>query len=128
MRNTLSAAALVLTLSACAHPSSFATASAYDPNLITFDQLASVRTQSAYDAIRKVRPSFFMSRGAVTILGSASASPIVYIDGMRFGTIEMLRQIPAISIAEVRVDRTTGASNLGHSEMTGVIRITTRRE
>ena len=129
MRNRLLiivSAALVVITGACAHPV-MNNVAGYDRNVITFDQLEGVRDQTAWDAIRKVRPAFLMSRGPVTLLGSASQYPSVYVDGMRYGGIETLRQIPASWIAEVRLDRVASSAFIARNELSGIIQITTRR-
>jgi hypothetical protein len=85
-----------------------------------------VRGQSAYDAIRRIRPSFLASRGAVTLVGDTSPFPSVYVDGVRFGGIETLRQIPASWISEVRLDRVANWSIAARNELSGIISIKTR--
>ena len=127
-KRILTAAAFALTTiaGACTHPA-LSGAPSYDLNVITFEQLDAVRDETAYDAIRKIRPSFLVSRGPVTILGTASPYPSVYVDGMRYGGIETLRQIPASWIYEVRLDRVASSAFIARNELSGIIQITTRR-
>jgi outer membrane cobalamin receptor len=98
-----------------------------DPNVITSSQLQEFKSASALDAIRKIRPSFLTSRGQTSLYGTSSPFPTVYLDGVRYGDIGMLRQIPAAWIAEIRLYRTSTFAHLGADEIGGVIAITTRQ-
>ena len=112
-------------LAACA-PASVASHPSTNSDIITFDQLASVRTATAFEAIQKVRPSFLYSRGSTTVLGTSAAYPTVYVDGVRYGSLETLRQIPASWIDEVKLYRVSSPGNFTFQEMGGVIAIKTR--
>lgn len=98
----------------------------YDPNVISLDEAESVQATSAYDLVKKVRPAFLVSRGPTTLLGTSSAFPTVYVDGMKYGTIATLAQIPASWIAEVRLYRTVAPAQFGSDNMSGVLAIKTR--
>jgi outer membrane cobalamin receptor len=100
---------------------------ASDPGVITSTQLQEFKSASALDAIRKVRPNFLLSRGQTSLSGTSSPFPTVYLDGVRYGDISMLRQIPAAWIAEIRLYRTSTFAHLGADEIGGVIAITTRQ-
>ena len=119
-------ALLSILLAACA-PATFNAYPERDPDLITFDQLESVRGQSAFEAIRKVRPSFLYSRGPTTFYGSTGTFATVYVDGMRYGSIDLLRQFPAAWIKEVRLYRVSSPGNVNPGEFGGVISISTRQ-
>ena len=118
-------ALLSIFLAACA-PATFNPYPANDPDVITFDQLESVRGQSAFEAIRKVRPSFLYSRGPTTFYGSTGTYATVYVDGMRYGSIDLLRQMPASWIKEARLYRVSSPGNFSPQEFGGVIAISTR--
>jgi hypothetical protein len=121
----VSAAVATMAVSACSS-ATISGRNAYDPNLITFEQMSGEQNQSAYDAIRRLRPSFLTSRGPTTLLGTSSQYATVYVDGMRYGTIETLKHLPASWIASVRSHRVSSAGYTGLNEMGGVIEIRTR--
>lgn len=117
---------LTFALAACSQAALNSGGGVYDPNVIGIDEAQSARATSAYDLVKKVRPAFLMSRGAATLLGTSSAYPTVYVDGIRYGTIAALAQIPANWIAEVRLYRTVAPAQFGSDNMSGVLAITTR--
>jgi hypothetical protein len=119
-------AALIVALATACAPATFNPIPAYDSNLITFDQLESVRNRNAFEAISAVRPSFLRSRGPTTLMGTSAEYATVYVDGMRYGSLEMLRQIPAAWIKEVRLYRVSSSGNFSPQEFGGVLAITTR--
>lgn len=116
---------LSLTLTSCSQ-AMMGLGASYDPNVIRIDEAQSVEAGSAYELVRKLRPSFLASRGPTTILGTSSAYPTVFVDGIRYGTIGSLAAIPASWIAEVRLYRTSAPPQFGSDNMSGVLAITTR--
>jgi len=122
---TVNGALLSILLAACA-PATFNPYPQNDPDLITFDQLESVRGQTAFEAIKKVRPSFLYSRGPTTFYASTGTYATVYVDGMRYGSIETLRTMPASWIKEVRLYRVSSPGNISPQDFGGVIAISTR--
>ena len=125
-KNALATVLLSLAITACAQATYNHTQS-YDPSLITFAQLENARNESAYDAIRRLRPGFLMSRGATSLVGSSSSYATVYVDGVRYGGLETLTQIPASWIGQVRYYRTSSVAHFGRDEIGGVLAITTRQ-
>lgn len=114
-----------LSLTACSHA---AVNRGYspDPNVITFTEARSTAASTALDLIRKLRPNFLRSRGRANFVQSTVSYPTVYVDGMRYGPITSLSQIPANWIAEVRLYRTWVPSRFGSDNLSGVLAITTR--
>jgi hypothetical protein len=100
----------------------------YDPDVITSNEFQEAQEGSAYDLIRRLRPTFLSYRGPTTILGSATGMPTVYVDGMRYGTFGSLHQIPANWVAEVRLYRASSAGQFGLDNTGGVLMITTHRQ
>ncbi|HVF38757.1 MAG TPA: TonB-dependent receptor plug domain-containing protein [Gemmatimonadaceae bacterium] len=114
-------------VSACAPPAYHSAAIPVDRDVISFAEIQTITSGTALDAIRKMRPSFLTSRGRVSFAGIQTPQPTVYVDGMRYGGIETLQQIPIDWIGEVRIFR---PSNLGHTGLDnagGILAITTRR-
>ena len=101
-----------------------------DSRTLTFDEIN--RSQiggTAYEVIHRLRPSFLVSRGQVTVMGPAeSAYPSVYLDGTLYGDINSLRNLDSSQIAEVRMYPAWEAqTKFGTGNNSGVIAITTRR-
>ena len=105
-------------------------------NRISREELvqAAERATILYDAIRNLRPHFLQannrgvrttgigsgnngdSRGAMPVAGSGgsaamNATPTVYIDGVRSGELDMLKNINTSAVEEVRYLTPTEAEN-----------------
>ena len=127
-RPPLVTALLSMTLAACVAPNQIPRP-VPDPRLITQDEITYSRATTAYDAIQRLRANFLSARGQTSFLGPTSPYPTVYVDGLRFGSIEALRGIPATSIASIRLLRAwDAATNYGNNNASGVIAVTTRLE
>ncbi|MFL5560407.1 MAG: hypothetical protein ACJ79K_02945 [Gemmatimonadaceae bacterium] len=102
---------------------------AYDPNLITEDEIVDSHAMNAYDVIHKLRANFLSYRGKISIYSSPSVSmPTVYVDEQRYGDIGLLSTIPAEVIATIRLYRAWDATTkYGINNASGVISITTRQ-
>jgi hypothetical protein len=61
-------------------------------------------------------------------MGTSDQYPTVYVDGVRYGSLETLRQIPASWIDEGKFYRISSPSNFNFQELGGVISITTRHQ
>ena len=97
---------------------------------LTFEEISrSELSGTAYDLISRLRPSFLVSRGQVTMMGPAQSSyPAVYVDGLMYGDLSSLRNLDANHIAEVRMYQASEAqTKFGTGNHSGVIAITTRR-
>jgi hypothetical protein len=127
-------ALLALTLVGCAPPS--ASARARQTHLYEISQ-AEIEAQlgkagSAYDIVRRLRPSMLQSRGHE---GPQSRSPVweanssikVYLDGLRYGGVESLETIPANTVLEVRwLSATDATIRFGTGNPAGAIAVTSR--
>lgn len=98
--------------------------------VITEQEVAQAGAGNAYEVIRRLRPNFLVSHGEVT-LGNAQGSsqyPNVYLDGLKYGDINSLRNIDAMQVAEVRMYQAWEAqTKFGLGNNSGVIAITTRK-
>ena len=105
------------------------TRGAYDPNLITEDEIVDSRASNAYDVIHKLRGNFLSYRGKISIYSPAAVSmPTVYVDDQRYGDFSILSTIPAEVIATIRLYRAWDATTrYGINNAGGVISITTRQ-
>jgi len=116
-----------LVLAACAHASQGGPGG--DPNLITQREIDSSRAITAYEAVQKLRGTFLSDRGKTTILGSSSSMPVVFLDGIRYGELQSLRNIAASQVATIRLYRAWEAQQkFGNGLLGGVIEVTTRAE
>ena len=94
----LTAVAAVL---ACASGSG-GSASHRDSNLITEQELSSIPVTNAYDAIERLRPLFLRSRGKTSINTPGTQYATVYVDGVRYGDLNSLRNILASHVVDIR--------------------------
>jgi hypothetical protein len=71
-------------------------------DLITAEELETVRDYTLYDAVLRLRPNFLKSR-AVKAYGLPATSPVmVYVDGEKMDSIDDLRRISPNEVLEVR--------------------------
>ena len=98
-RTVLASIAVLAFAAACATPGK---APASQHNVVTSEELARAGDVTLYEALGQLRPAFLRSRASLP--GATSpATPIqVYIDGMRMGETDHLRQIVAKNVLEVR--------------------------
>lgn len=97
--------------------------------LITEEEIDASRTQTAFDAVQKLRANFLSYRGETSFDRNKSQPyPTVYLDGQEFGPIASLRSIPASQVATIRLYRSWEATTkFGTGNMGGVIAVTTRQ-
>jgi outer membrane cobalamin receptor len=115
----------MLAVAACTHAAQIGGA---DSNLITRREIESSGSVTAYDAVQKLRGTFLSDRGKTTILGASSSTPVVFLDGIRYGELQSLRNIAASHVATIRLYRAWEAQQkFGTGQMGGVIEVTTRK-
>jgi hypothetical protein len=113
MRLTIrhSLAVLLIAASACASGGTSAGGSSPSSsrNLITEAELPTSGTETAYDAIQRLRPDFLRARPAQSYNlqpnGGASGpapAPALIVNGQRAGDVSDLRQIAATALKSVR--------------------------
>ncbi len=97
-----------------------------DPNVITAEEIASRPTLSARQIIEQLRPQFLRVRGTTT-LGNAQTQDViwVYVDGTRMGTLDVLNNIGAHEVREIRYLNPSEATNrYGTGHVQGAIMVT----
>ena len=102
------------------------TAQRRNTDVITVDELATVGHYDLYAAINQLRPSYLVTRG-VTSLGVATAPEViqVYVDGARKGDLQVLHQINASDVKEVRhLSATEATQRFGTGNTMGAIVVT----
>jgi outer membrane cobalamin receptor len=126
MIRTLRWLLVVLVLGACTRQSS--RPGTADRDLITEEEIAGTSAINAYEIVQKLRGNFLSNRGRTTILGKSSPTPIVYVDGVRYGEIASLRNITATTVQSIRLYRAWDAQQRYGNDVTGgVIEVTTKK-
>jgi len=99
-----------------------------DNTLITEAMIDSAHAYNAYDAIRRLRPEFLISRGKMTFNPNVPpALPNVYVDGMYYGDASTLLAITAGAIESIRFFNSSEAQyRFGRGNMAGVIAVLTK--
>ena len=127
-RSTVSAVLLLSVLAACARATP--NQSTGSPQLITAQEIAQSQAATGYDAVLKLRANFLSNRGKTSLVDrDAPQTPTVYLDGMQFGPIASLRNIPASQIASIRLYRAWEASTkFGAQNVAGVIEVISKTQ
>lgn len=94
--------ALALALAACGPHRSGHSVPAHDRDMITADEIAAIGATNAYDVVKRLRPQFLSGRGPVSLRNPVDPTPIVYLDGVRYGDVTALNGIDAARIATIR--------------------------
>jgi outer membrane cobalamin receptor len=127
MRSFLRLPVIVLFLAACVRQAPADSSSTSAGNVITEAEIAHAQAVTAYDAVQKLRANFFSNRGRTTILGDASPLPVVFLDGMEYGPMSSLQNIPASQVSSIRLYRAWEVSTkFGMGKTGGVIEVTTK--
>lgn len=127
MTRTIRSLLLAMLLVACTRQATGAVGSA-DRDTITEAEIAGTSAMNAFEIVQKLRGNFLSNRGKTTILGKSSSTPMVYLDGVRFGEIASLRNIPAPTVQSIRLYRAWEAQQrYGNDVMGGVIEVTTKK-
>lgn len=126
MTRTIRWLLVALALAACTRQS--ANVGSADRDLITEEEIAATSAINAYEIVQKLRGNFLSNRGKTTILGRSSPTPMVYVDGVRYGEIASLRNITATTVQSIRLYRAWEAQQrYGNGVMGGVIEVTTKK-
>lgn len=101
-RSMVARAALALVLATAGCVSSGAARSPKrDRYLITSDEIARSNASTALEAVERLRPAFLTTRGPTSIQNPSPPTPIIYLDGIRYGATPILATIPALGIATI---------------------------
>ena len=100
----------------------------HDPNVITREELATANAANLFDAIRQLRPRWLERLGPTTFSAASDYQVLVYMDRIRFGAPDMLRQVPISMPLSVRYYSASEAqAEFGVGNLQGAIQIVTRR-
>ncbi len=97
-------------------------------DVLTAQEIATTNAQNAYEAVTMKRPWFLQSRGPRSLThadqGQTTEYPVVYLDGVYYGDIESLRQIPVVQVREIRFyDMSSATLQFGAGHTGGVIQV-----
>jgi hypothetical protein len=96
-------------------------------SVITREQLVSLETMTAYDAIARLRPNWLQSRGP-TSLGDGPVLPRVHVNQSRRGDLDELRAMSVTEVESMEFLSPSDATTLyGTGYPGGVIEVLTRR-
>jgi hypothetical protein len=94
---------------------------------ITRADLEDVSMRDAYEVVQRLRPAWLRARGRVSFQSSTAQNPVVYVDGIRFGSPESLRQVPADAVQDIRyLGASEATTRFGTGHPGGVILVRTR--
>ena len=129
-RLALSALLLALAAGAAACVRVPPSADSTSSQIILADEIERSRAVTAYDAVAKLRRNFLSDRGRTSLLdASAPTVPNVYVDGMPFGPLTTLNNIPAQQVFSIRLYRAWEAqTKYGTDNPAGVIDVTTKKQ
>ena len=92
---------------------------------ITTTEIQATIASNAYEVIQKLRPIWLRQRGAVTF--NRPTPRAVYVDNMRLGGLETLRQISPASIGRISfLDSQDATQRFGTGHVNGAILIFSR--
>ncbi len=118
MSRTLAVFGLVAAMCSCNWKSQPA-AERGSSDLLTRQEIAAIPADNAFDAVQRLRPEFLRERA--TGFGN-SERPVVYINGIRQGGVEVLRSIAASSVSEIRyLSAASASTRYGLNVSAGVI-------
>ena len=125
MRSILLVGALSLSFACASGRNSSATRR--DLDLISEEEVEASMGGTAYEIVTRVRPAFLKTRGIATTKMSVQDHAMVYVNGVRFGDINSLKNIPGDQIREIRYYNARDAiQKFGTQDGTGVIDVSTR--
>ncbi|GMR11954.1 MAG: hypothetical protein BMS9Abin29_0140 [Gemmatimonadota bacterium] len=101
LSSALVATAALLTL-ACSSPGRSSSPNARNRGaVISAEELATASELDAFDAVRRLRPMWLWTRGAVSLSLQDRAGVRVYINGSRRGQLEALKSFRATDIESI---------------------------
>jgi hypothetical protein len=128
MRARLVLLAVLLTAIPAACGSGAARVGGVDRNTIMAEEIDPAANATAWDVVERLRPHFLQRRGASSITQRDADTPVVYVDGLRRGDLNELRQVPASVIARIDyVSAVNATTRWGTNHPAGVIAIQTKR-
>ncbi len=129
MRRLYAAIAIFLALGCGSAPVPVATGAPGHRDMLLQAEIDSNRTagMSVYDLLAKVRPEYLRSRGSNSLRDVTPPTAVVYVDNVKYGTLDALRQMSAENLAQVQyLSATNATTRFGMDHGGGAILITTK--
>ena len=87
-------------------------------------ELTNVVANNAYEIVEQLRPQWLRQRGPTSFMAPQGERPAVFVDNIRYGDLEVLRDIPLIEIREIRfVSGPDATTRWGTGVVAGVIEV-----
>lgn len=97
-------------------------------NVITAAEIVTSHVHNVYQAVTQLRPEFLKRRTNMPSTPFNETRVMVYVDGVQFGPVESLRQIPLDIVRTIKYIRSTEANiRYGGVHTGGVIEVTTNK-
>lgn len=111
----------IAALAACAGATSQSRGSS---DILTREEISTSSATTAYEAIVQLRPAFLRARGARSIRDPSPLTPIVYVNDMRHGGVEVLMSIRVAEVDEIRfISAADATTRWGTGHAGGVIQV-----
>lgn len=122
--------AAVLAFGACASTGGM---SGGDRNVLTADQISAIGVSTAYDAVERLRPQWLRRLQQRSLAGGGgspdvgSEDVVVYVDGVRSGGRDALKQVRADAVYQMRyLDASQATAEYGTGHLYGAIDVKTK--
>jgi outer membrane cobalamin receptor len=113
---------LCLTLAGCA--TSNPTRSATSSDVISRADIEASSAANAYELVQELRPQFLRRRGQTSMRDPGSGYPVVYINDVRHGSLDVLYTIRLEEIDEIRyIGSSDATTRWGTGHTGGVIQV-----
>lgn len=121
-----------LLLAACATPTvgppTGETDAPRNRDVIAEAEIRELPVTNTYELVSRLRPEWIRSRGPASMRGGGAEYPVVYLDGIRSGSIEALQRISTLQISEVRfISARDAATRFGLNHGGGAIMVSSQR-
>jgi hypothetical protein len=98
-----------------------------DRSIITAQEIAATRVSTAYEAVERLRPEFLRGRGPFSVSDPNAGLPVVYLDGVRYGEINLLRNISAMNVQTIEfISASDASTRWGTGHAGGVLAVRTK--
>ena len=126
-RTSAGVCALALMLGACVPGGTSATPPTRSADLVDLDEIDESTATNAYDLLTQIRPNWLRGRGNSNLRGG-EALPVVYVAGVRQGSLEVLRGLSTLGVRQLRfIDAPTATMRYGSGHSGGIIEVLLRR-
>jgi len=96
-------------------------------DVITREQMDAIDATTVLAVIQRLHPEFLRPRGRASLQTESGGLPVVYVDGIRAGGPEVLRDLPSQDVLEIRyIGAADATTRYGTGHTGGVIEIRIR--